>query len=118
MINWFDTSGLVPHGFCLAWQPGLMAGWVIAHAVIAFAYFLIAGLIAWTSFLSHPPIPRWLLGSFAAFIFLCGLSHVMDDVTLYVPLYRLQVPELAITAAVSLITAVALFGIRIDRTRD
>ena len=44
--------------------------------------------------------------------------HVLDDVTLYVPLYRLQVPELAITAAVSLITAVALFGLRIDRTRD
>ena len=118
MISWFDTSGLVPHGFCLAWQPGLMAGWMIAHADIAFAYYLIASLLTWTSFLPHPPVPRWLLGSFAMFIFFCGLSHVLDDVTLYVPLYRLQVPELAITAAVSLITALALFGVRIDRRRD
>jgi hypothetical protein len=58
------------------------------------------------------------LGSFAIFVSLCGVSHVLDDVTLYVPLYRLQVPELAITAAVSLISALALFGVRIDRTRD
>jgi hypothetical protein len=118
MISWFDTSGLVPHGFCLAWQPGLMAGWVIAHAVIAFAYFLIAGLLARTSFLPHPQFPRWLLGSFATFIFFCGLSHVLDDITLYVPLYRLQVPELVITAVVSLVTAILLFGVKIDRGRD
>ena len=46
---------------------------------------------------------------FAAFIFLCGLTHVIQAVTLWWPVYEVQGYVKAITAIVSVTTAIAIF---------
>jgi uncharacterized membrane protein YhaH (DUF805 family) len=59
-----------------------------------------------------------LYWTFAAFIFCCGVSHVLDDVTLWLPIYRLQAVVLGVTAFVSLLTAVLPVSIWVRREAD
>jgi len=102
----FTPSGLTPHGFCLLWQANLVTPTVIANGVIAVAYVLIPLQLAfglWRGGSSRAG--TWL---FVAFILCCAGSHVLDIVTIYEPLYVLQVVWLGITAAVSMATAVVL----------
>ena len=37
----FDPTGLTPHGFCLAWEPGLIWLQAASDLVIALAYYSI-----------------------------------------------------------------------------
>ncbi len=106
VTDWFATDGLTPHGFCLAWDPNLIAAIVVANATIAFCYVVIAIVLVSAALAPRPAVPRWLYWSFAAFIFCCGLSHVFEDLTLWFPLYRLQALVLAVTALVSLLAAI------------
>ena len=52
---------------------------------------------------------RPLLLLFAAFILLCGATHWLDVVTLWIPAYGLQAVVKALTAMASIFTAVALW---------
>jgi hypothetical protein len=98
-----DASQFTPHGFCLAWESKLLWLTVIGHLSTAFAYFgipfmmLAASQAIWA-------VPRWLLGMFAAFIFLCGLSHIFEVLVLWVPDYWALAVEVFLTAVVSLAT--------------
>jgi diguanylate cyclase (GGDEF)-like protein/PAS domain S-box-containing protein len=54
---------------------------------------------------------RPILGLFISFILLCGVTHWLDMLTLWVPIYVLQGAAKAVTAVVSVATAIALFRI-------
>ncbi len=105
----FGASGLTPHGFCLAWQPGLI--WLTAGAnlVIAAAYFciplaLVVLLLRWRNAPYKP-----VFGLFAGFIVACGLSHLLTALTLWVPLYWLSGVVDSITAVLSVLTAIVVW---------
>ena len=51
MRDLFTAHGYAPHGYCLLWQPGLIALHVASDALIGLAYFSIP--IAPASFLSR-----------------------------------------------------------------
>jgi diguanylate cyclase (GGDEF)-like protein/PAS domain S-box-containing protein len=105
----FSIAGFTPHGFCLAWQPGLIWLVAVANLVIAAAYFSIpAALAALLLRLPDFAYPR-LAVLFAAFILACGTTHVLDALTLWVPLYWLAGGLDAITAALSVATAILLW---------
>lgn len=97
-------SDFTPHGFCLAWDPQLLWLTVIAHAGTAFAYFGIPMILLGAAVTRILIVPRWLLAMFAAFIFLCGTSHVLEIVTLWYPIYWTEAIEVLATAGVSLMT--------------
>jgi PAS domain S-box-containing protein len=110
-IEWlFGAASFIPHGVCLAWRRDLVALHAASDLIIAAAYFAIPVVIA--RFVSlrgdltqgHQRI-AWL---FAAFITLCGLTHVAGLVTLWAPLYGAQALIKAATALVSIFTAFAL----------
>jgi len=109
MSGFFDLSGLTPHGFCLAWQPGLLWLQAASDLLIAAAYFSIpAALITFLrrrQDLAFKPV----FGLFAAFILSCGTTHVLGAVTLWVPLYWLDGAINALTAVLSVATAVTLW---------
>ncbi len=104
-----DLSGLTPHGFCLAWDPGLI--WLQAGSdlAIALAYYSIpwalVSLVRRRGDLAFP----WVFWLFAAFIMACGTTHVMAVVTLWLPLYWLDGIIKAITAILSVGTAILLW---------
>lgn len=115
MTGWSGVDAYVPHGFCLAWEPDLVAAIVVSNGVIAAAYLLIASGLVIKAIEPAPVMPRWLYWGFAAFIACCGISHVMDDVTLWFPLYRLQAWVLVATALASLFTAMLPLSIWLSR---
>jgi len=109
LVSLLGRNGFLPHGYCFTWSPGLLWSMVGADAVIAAAYFSIP--IAMLSYVRRRPqaTTNWLAWLFMAFIFACGVTHVMDIWTIWQPDYGLQALTKVATAAISLVTAVALW---------
>jgi len=112
-LGWlFSSEGFMPHGHCYLWQPGTLWLNVASDGLIAGAYFSIP--VTLNYFVDRRraeiPFPSIIL-MFAAFIFLCGSTHVMEIWTVWHPDYRLAGALKLLTAVVSVVTAVALFWI-------
>nr|WP_321984487.1 ATP-binding protein [uncultured Lichenicoccus sp.] len=105
----FDPSGLTPHGFCLLWQPGLIWTYVLADCGIGLAYFTIPLALLVFVRRRQDLVFRPLFGLFAAFILLCGTTHFLDVLTLWFPAYGVEALVKALTALVSLLTALVLW---------
>jgi signal transduction histidine kinase len=104
-----DPPGLSAHGFCLLWQPGLIWTYALADAGIALAYFSIPVALGFIARRRRDLVFRPLLFLFAAFILLCGATHWIDVVTLWVPIYGVEAVVKVATALVSLFTAIVLW---------
>ena len=105
----FDGANFTPHGFCLAWQPGLIWLTASSNLVIALSYFSIPAAIV-VLLLRRPDLgykPVAVL--FAAFILACGMTHVFEALDLWMPIYRLAGFTDALTAVLSTCTAVLLW---------
>lgn len=109
LMSWLEPSAFTPHGFCLLWEPGLLWLHVSADALIALAYFSIP--LAILAFVRNRSdfTYRGVAWLFAAFILMCGLTHVFGIWTLWYAHYWLDGAVKAVTAAVSVATAVALW---------
>ncbi len=103
-----DTQ-FMPHGHCYLWQADVLWLHVGSNAVIALSYFLIPLALTIFAVKNRSGLPhRDLLYLFIAFISFCGLSHTVEIYTTWVPAYRLEGWIKAITASVSIITALVL----------
>ena len=104
-----DAKGLAPHGFCLLWDPSLIWTHVVSDALIGAAYFSIP--VAMAYFLTKRPdiAFRWVAWLFAAFIMACGTTHFLSIWVLWHPDYGPEALVKAATAAVSVVTAIALW---------
>lgn len=99
----FDTSGFVPRWYCGDWDGGL--GWlaVVAHCVTALVYVLIPLQLLWAG-TRRTDLPfRSQAFLFAAFVFACGLAHVVSAVVFWTPVYRLAVAWDVVTAMISIV---------------
>ena len=109
LTSFFGRAGFLPHGYCFTWSPGVLWTMVASDAIIALAYFSIP--LALVTFVRKRGVSAYnsvgLL--FGAFILACGVTHVMDIWTIWRPDYGLQALTKAATAAVSLVTALALW---------
>ena len=105
----FGSSGFLPHGFCLAWDPGLLWTLVVSHSVIGLSYFSIP--VALIHFARRQKLLRynWVFLMFGAFILACGTSHFISLFNIWFPVYRLDAAVLALTAGISLATAILLW---------
>jgi diguanylate cyclase (GGDEF)-like protein/PAS domain S-box-containing protein len=111
-FHWlFDPAGLTPHGFCLLWRPGLLWTHALSDLITGGAYvgisLALAVIVRGRRDLLHP----LLIWMFVTFILFCGLTHWFDVLTLWQPLYGMQGLVKVATAAVSVMTAVALWGL-------
>ena len=113
MFDWLQrylfAQGLAPHGYCLLWDPRLIWTHVLADALIAAAYFSIP-VALWLFLKQRKDLEAgWILGLFAAFILACGTTHILSILVLWVPVYGLEGAIKALTAVVSVITAIVLW---------
>jgi PAS domain S-box-containing protein len=99
-----DPSGLTPHGFCLLWEPGLLWAFAVSDAATTLAYFGIPYFLLQFANRRKDFVFRPLLWLSAMFILLCGTSHALDVLTLWVPAYGVQAVVKAAAALVSLAT--------------
>jgi diguanylate cyclase (GGDEF)-like protein/PAS domain S-box-containing protein len=104
-----DVTGYIPHGYCLSWSAPLVMTNVISDVLIFVAYFSMPVVIIYFARRRRDfPYP-WLLWMFSAFIMACGTTHLMGAVVLWRPIYGLDALLKAITAFVSVATAVVLW---------
>jgi hypothetical protein len=109
LSNWLFNSGLTPHGFCLLWEPGLIWTYALSDAGIGLAYFSISVALAVIARNRSDLVFRPVLWLFAAFILLCGTTHLIDVVTLWIPAYGFGAVVRVATALASIFTAIALW---------
>lgn len=107
--EFFDSRMLNPHGICLLWRPELLFTHAVSDVLIGCAYFSIPLVLA--AFLRRRPDVQfsWAVWMFVAFIMLCGMTHFMMVWTLWHPDYGIEALFKAMTATVSVVTAVALW---------
>ena len=106
--NFFQET-FVPHGYCLQWRPDILWLNVISDLFIAAAYFTIPlALILFVRKRKDIQF-RGIFFLFASFILLCGITHVMAIYNMWHGAYGLHGIFKALTAVVSIITAVVIF---------
>ncbi|MCK7615103.1 sensor histidine kinase [Roseibium sediminicola] len=104
----FGAASFMPHGYCLLWRPDLVAMHAISDGVIALAYIAIPA--AMLTFLRRRPDikgnSRKIGYLFIAFILACAVTHLSALMTLWWPAYGAQGLVKAMTAVISIMTAV------------
>src|SRR5436190_23348759 len=104
----FGQNGFMPHGHCYLWDPGLMWLHLISDFLIAAAYFIIPfTLVNFVRKRRDLPF-NWMFVCFGIFIIACGMTHVMEIITLWKPYYWVSGIVKAITALASVPTAILL----------
>ena len=105
----FDTAALTPHGYCLSWEPGLIALHVVSDGLIVASYYSIPLAIALLLLRRGDVAFSWMAWLFAIFIMACGTTHLMSIWTLWYPDYLTDGLVKMVTAVASVMTAVALW---------
>ena len=109
LLSLLGRNGFLPHGYCFTWSPGLLWSMVAADLLVSAAYFSIPlGIVVLTRRRRDRDVHRVAL-LFSAFIFACGFTHLMDVWTIWNPDYWAQLAVKAVTAALSLATAIAVW---------
>jgi signal transduction histidine kinase/CheY-like chemotaxis protein len=109
MFRAFSNGSYAPHGYCLLWQPELIAAHIVADSVIALAYFSIPVVLVILVRRRRDLAFGWVFWCFATFIMACGLTHVMSIWTLFQSVYGLEAIVKVITAIASIATAFLLW---------
>jgi len=113
MGEWLATlagrGGFLPHGYCFSWSPGVLWSMVGADAVIAASYYSIPLALVQFARRRRDIQFNWMLLLFSAFIFACGTTHALAIWVIWQPDYAAEAAVKTLTAAVSLVTAVALW---------
>ena len=112
LINQLSSSGnFMPHGHCYLWLPSLVWLHAASDLVVGVVYLVIPCTLVWVHRRRQDVPFRWIFVAFALFIFACGVVHLMDVWTLWVPGYWLQGGMKAVTAILSLFAGYALIRI-------
>jgi signal transduction histidine kinase len=106
--NFLNSENFIPHGHCYLWKPELVWLHIITDALITLAYYSIPiMLVYFVRQRRDLPFHRIFL-LFGAFIVSCGTTHVIEIWTLWHPDYWLSGLVKAITAVVSIYTALEM----------
>ena len=102
------ATEFMPHGYCLVWDPALLWLHAGSDVVTGLAYLLIAAMLFYLV-AKRRDLPFFgLFLLFGAFILACGLTHFFAAWTIYVPSYWEEGLVKAVTALISIITALLL----------
>jgi PAS domain S-box-containing protein len=104
------SSQYLPHRYCYLAQPGLIWTNALADGLIAISYVSLFGCLFWLASkvrhaaVLHPYV--WIFVGFGSFILACGITHGMEIVTIWWPVYPLAAAIKIACAAISVATAV------------
>jgi signal transduction histidine kinase len=106
--NLFTAGPYVPHGHCYLWNPELVWLHIISDSLIALAYYSIPITLVYFVYKREDLPFNWIFLLFGMFIIACGTTHLMEVWTLWHPVYWLSGLLKALTALVSVYTALEL----------
>ena len=93
---------------CYLWQPGVLGLHVTSDLLITLSYFSIPFTLLYFVRRRRDLEFDWMFVCFAVFIVACGLTHLMEIVVVWRPLYWLSGGLKALTALASVPTAILL----------
>jgi PAS domain S-box-containing protein len=109
LISKATSSDFLAHRYCYLNNPQLVWTNVVSDAVIALSYLAISATLALLVNRARQDIPfSWVFLAFGLFIVACGGTHLMEAVTVWVPLYWLSADVKIVTALASFATAISL----------
>lgn len=109
-----DTAGFPARWYCgHAWYAEPHVGWmhIVSDVVIFFAYIAIPCVLAYFVLKRKELVFPNIFWLFALFIVSCGVTHLVEAMIFWEPVYRLSALLKMITAVVSTATVVALVRI-------
>ncbi|WMS87406.1 sensor histidine kinase [Pleionea litopenaei] len=111
ILEGFLRGDYMPHGHCYLWQPGILWTHVISDVLIAASYFSIP--IALLLFIRKRQDIRFksTFVLFSLFILFCGITHIFGIITIWKGVYGFHGIMKALTALVSVTTAIYLFKV-------
>ena len=102
------ATQFMPHGHCYFWKPEILWPMVLGDAFTVLAYFTIPFLLI-LYIRKRKDIQFGLIfQAFAAFIFFCGMVHLMEIINVWEPYYRITAFFKVGTALVSVATVAML----------
>jgi len=108
IAQFFSIDSFMPHGHCYLWQPSILWLNVLSDGFIALAYVSIPFSLLYILRKRRDLPFSWIFVAFGAFIISCGMTHVMEIISVWIPLYAIAGIIKAITASVSILTAILL----------
>jgi PAS domain-containing protein len=109
ITGWVAQSpDFMPHGYCYMWDPPMVWLHVISDGLIALSYFCIPVALIYLVRRRRDLPFNWIFCMFGLFIVGCGTTHLMEIWTVWHASYLLSGAIKAITAIVSVATAVML----------
>jgi PAS domain S-box-containing protein len=106
--RFFSTDGFMPHGMCYEWNPSVIWLNVVSDGLISLAYYSIPLTLLYFVQKRKNLQFSWIFICFALFIVACGTTHLMEIWNIWHPVYWLTGSIKALTAAVSIVTAILL----------
>lgn len=108
-LSWFASNGFMPHGHCFLWTPSLLWLYVSSDLVIGAAYYSIPLALVYFVRERRDLQFNWIFILFSLFIFACGTTHLLSIWTIWHPVYWLDASVKAVTASISIVTAMLLW---------
>lgn len=111
---WFSSravlsANFLPHWYCLAGDKPLLWTTVIADLFIGLSYVAISATLAAIVRRAGRDLPyQGFFWAFGVFIVSCGVTHFLEVVTVWKPLYWLAAAAKVVTAVTSILTALIL----------
>ena len=106
-----SPAGFMPRRVCGSWSPGLVMLHNFSDGLIGVSYFAIPAILVYFVRRRLDAPFRAIFWLFGMFIFACGLTHVLEIVVFYSPVYRLIGAVKLATALISAATALALIRV-------
>lgn len=103
----------IPHGVCLANDRWLILLHATSDVTIGVAYMVISGILFYSRRRLLDVLGRLVFAVFAAFIFLCGLTHFYDARIIWHPEYEMQALVKVSTAFASLAAAALIVRLKL-----
>lgn len=103
------SSAYMPHLYCYLGSNALAWTHVIADSLIGLSYLAISTTLVYLIYHGRSDLPfHGLFLAFGVFIIACGITHFMEVVTVWAPVYVLSATIKVVTALASIATAAIL----------
>ncbi|MBC6430871.1 response regulator [Nostoc sp. HG1] len=106
--SFFTSGSFIPHGHCYLWQTNLVWLHILSDGFIALAYYSIPATLFYFVRKRQDLPFDWIFLLFSAFIVACGTTHLIEIWTLWYPTYWVSGFVKAVTAMISVVTAIQL----------
>ncbi|MBS1856508.1 MAG: response regulator [Acidobacteria bacterium] len=107
MVDFFRelfSTNFMPHGMCYLWDPGVLWLNVLSDVATAAAYYAIPILLFRFARQRRDVSFQGIFLAFGVFILACGTTHLMEAITVWTPVYRVEGLVKAVTAMASIAT--------------